>query len=117
MRDLIDLGNLVFDTLVSSHGVNPEDRMLFLYSITQGTEWYAGGDKFVRVLHTGVFTNFHDPEIERLSKEWTDQVDRAKAKIVAAEIEKLKAEPKQFKDGDTFEFWQNEGPWRDINLF
>lgn len=117
MNDLIDLGNLVFDALIHSHGANPEDRVLFLYSLTQGTEWHAGENKFVQVLPSGVVKNFEDSEIERLSKDWTDQIDLAKQAIAAQAMTKLKAEPKQFKNGDTFEFWQNEGPWRDINLF
>ena len=41
MKDLIDVGNLVFDRLVSDHGELSESRTLFLYGVTTGNTWFV----------------------------------------------------------------------------
>jgi hypothetical protein len=43
MKDIIDLGNLVFSQLVKSHGELEESRTLFLYGITVGSDWQVLG--------------------------------------------------------------------------
>ena len=39
MKDLIDLGNLVFNQLIKEHGEIEESRLLFIYGVTTGTQW------------------------------------------------------------------------------
>ena len=117
MRDLIDLGNLVFDRLVEVHSELPESRTLFLYGITQGSTWTViGTNKQLTITQEGVYKNFEDRVIETHHLTWTDLINSARKKKADAEVRKLKEEPKQFKDGDVIDFWKDEGPWREINI-
>ena len=103
MKDLIDVGNLVFDRLVSDHGELSESRTLFLYGVTTGNTWFVlDSAKWITIDPTGALKNFEDSVIEKIDEEW-------KSLLLAKEITKA-------KDGDTYEFWKNEGPWREISL-
>lgn len=119
MKDLIDLANKTFDVLIKNHGEEPEGRTLFLYSVSleNPQPWYViGTDKRVIIDRAGVTINFEDLEIIELTTAWQKLVNSAKnaqADKVLAQIKNQNFSP---KDGDTFDFWQNEGPWKEIKL-
>lgn len=119
MKDIIDLGNLVFDRLVEAHGETQESRMLFLYGITTGTAWQVlGSDKSVLVHSDGVTLNFEDLTISHLSSKW--QEIRAE-KDKAALAERLRRFREEYekpapRDGETFNMWSDPGTFREIRL-
>lgn len=119
MRDLIDLGNLVFDQLLAVHGEVPESRMLFLYGITTTTEWFViNSNKSLRIDAGGVTKNFNDPVIDNLSAQWValkQQVDYVRLERA---LNRMRAEfdrPAP-KDGDIWEFGNSNNSFRDINF-
>jgi hypothetical protein len=117
MKDLIDLGNLVFTQLVKEHGEIEESRTLFLYGVTSESIWHVlNSAKHVTVGRGGVSYNFEDSVLAELHKTWSDMIQQAKQRRAQEELKKMKGEQKQFRDGDTFQFWQNEEPWREINF-
>ena len=117
MKDIIDLGNLVFNQLVKSHGELEESRTLFLYGITVGSDWQVlGSVKVVIIDQTGVSINFEDQIITDVNSQWKQIITNRQGVKAAAELSKIKSNTKQFKDGETYEFWQNEGPWKEINF-
>jgi hypothetical protein len=117
MKDLIDVGNLVFDRLTQAHGEIAESRTLFLYGITIGNTWFVlESVKWVLIEPAGITKNFEDTVIEQVDAKWKAFL-LAKEQIVADKvIQQIKPKGSGPKDGDTFEFWQNETPWREINF-
>jgi hypothetical protein len=119
MKDIIDLGNMVFDRLIESHGESNESRTLFLYGITTSTKWSVlGSEKWVHVHAGGVSCNFEDPILSKLSSQW-QSIKAAQDKIELAErLKKFRAEYEKPspKDGDTFNFWSDSGAFREIKL-
>lgn len=119
MKDLIDLANLTFDILVKNHGEEPDSRTLFLYSVSsqQPQPWYViGSNKRVMINRSGVSINFEDTEISELTNSWKKIIadaELAKADKVLSQIKNQTFSP---KDGDTFNFWENDGPWKEIKL-
>lgn len=119
MKDIIDLGNLVFDRLIEAHGESNDSRMLFLYGITTATKWnIAGSDKWLLIHSDGVSTDLDDPIIAKLSSGWQATKE---AKDKAALAERLKRFREEYekpapKDGDTFNFWSDPGTFREIRL-
>jgi hypothetical protein len=119
MKDIIDLGNLVFDRLIEAYGETQESRMLFLYGITTSTSWSVlNSEKTILVQSEGVSLNFEDPVISKLSSQW--QSIRAE-KDKAALAERLRRFKEEYekpapKDGDTFNFWSDPGTFREIRL-
>lgn len=119
MKDLIDLGNKVFDILVKDHGEDPASRTLFLYAISVDNPqpWYVlGSDKRVMITQSGVSISFQDDAISSLNLEWTKLIDDKKAAQADQVLSKIKSQNFSPKDGDTFNFWENEGPWKEIKL-
>jgi hypothetical protein len=117
MNDLIDLGNLVFDELLKSHGEQPEGRELFLYSLTLGQPFYLiGSDKRIVITGDGVSKNFEDSEIDALNEKWKEQIRAARERIASEITKRIKSEDQQPKDGDIFNFWSGEGNWREIKF-
>ena len=116
MKDLIDLANAVFDSLVKNHGEQQDGRELFLYSITMDQRFHSlGTDKSSSVNGAGVTKNFEDPEIDVLDKQWKSQIQAHKERI-AREITKRMQPSHQPKDGDIFNFWSGEGNWKEIKM-
>jgi hypothetical protein len=119
MKDLIDLGNKVFDILVKDHGEDLTSRTLFLYAISVDSPqpWYVlGSDKRVMITQSGVSISFQDDAISSLNLEWTKLIDDKKAAQADQVLSKIKSQNFSPKDGDTFNFWENEGPWKEIKL-
>jgi hypothetical protein len=117
MKDLIDVGNLVFDRLTDAHGELAESRTLFLYGITVSTTWFIlDSAKWVLIEQSGVTKNFDDTVIDSVNSQW--QAHLLAKKSIAAEkvMQQIRPQESGPKDGDTFEFWQNETPWREINF-
>ena len=106
MQDVIDLGNRVFDQLVKVHGEHPDSRLLFLYGITMGTEWFIPGtNKSLIVSVGGVIKNFSDQTIELLDVEWKELVTRITQQRNDAALVRMRKEYEfTLKDGDTIEF-------------
>jgi hypothetical protein len=119
MKDIIDLGNKVFDRLIDAYGETAESRTLFLYGITTNTRWsIIGSDHWVLVQADGVFMDFEDPILSDLSQQWLAiRADQEKAET-AARLQKFKDEYTRPtpKDGDTFTFWSDGGTFREIRL-
>ena len=119
MKDIIDLGNMVFDRLIEAHGEIPESRILFLYGITTNTKWsMPGSDRWVLVYTDGVTANFEDPVLAELSAQWL-AIRSAQDQVAFAE--RLKRFREEYekpmpKDGDTFSFWSDPGTFREIRL-
>jgi len=119
MKDLIDLGNRVFDILIKDHGEDPESRTLFLYSLSIDSPqpWYVlGSDKRVMITQSGVSISFQDDAIASLNLEWTKLIEDKKSEHANRVLSKIKSQNFSPKDGDTFNFWENEGPWKEIKL-
>lgn len=116
MKDIIDLGNLVFDQLVKAHGELPESRTLFLYGITTGSDWVVlGTQKTVMIDKTGVTKNFEDPIIDSHHASWLEMTKRAEVSKAQEVLSKIKREDR-LKDGDIIEFGKSSGEWREINF-
>ena len=119
MKDIIDLGNMVFDRLIEAHGEIPESRILFLYGITTNTKWsMPGSDSWVLVYTDGVTANFEDRVLAELSAQW---LAIRSAQDQAAFAERLKRFREEYekpmpKDGDSFSFWSDPGTFREIRL-
>lgn len=116
MKDIIDLGNLVFNQLVKDHGETEESRLLFLYNITVNEPWIINITKTVQLSEAGVLINFEDSVISDLNAEWKQILFNRELAKADKQRESMNANINKFKDGDTFEFWQNETPWREINF-
>lgn len=119
MKDIIDLGNRVFDHLIEAHSELQESRTLFLYSITAGTTWFIlGTDKALTIEAGGVTKNFEDPKLDSLDAEWkTIKFQREHA--AAQKIKSLISPENQSNspsDGDILNFWGNEGEFREIKM-
>ena len=115
MKDIIDLGNLVFDQLVIEHGELEESRVLFLYDITKGNDWQVLNDiKVIRIDNSGVTKNFEDLVIEKLNDSWRSVVSQRDSIASAAISDQMKSQIKELKDGDIIEFGKSSGPWREI---
>jgi hypothetical protein len=119
MKDIIDLGNLVFDRLIEAHNEDPESRTLFLYGITTGTSWNViNSEKTLLIQSDGVVLNFEDVVISKLSSKWQQiRIEQDKAAL-AERLKRFKAEYEKPspKDGDTFNFWSDSGTFREIRL-
>ncbi len=119
MKDLIDLANKTFDVLIKNHGEDPESRTLFLYSVSleNPQPWYViGTDKRVIIDRAGVTINFEDLEIAELTTAWQKMINLAKAAQADKVLAQIKNQTFSPKDGDTFNFWQNDEPWKEIKL-
>lgn len=116
MKDIIDLGNLVFNQLINKHGEVEESRLLFLYNITVGEPWIINTNKVVQISETGVSISFDDSVISELQVQWKGLLFNKQEKAADNERAKMNAGVNRFKDGDTFEFWQNETPWKEIKF-
>lgn len=119
MKDIIDLGNSVFSHLVKEHGELEESRTLFLYGVTMGNTWFIlDSANWLIVEESGLTYNFDDPVIAKLNITWKDsnfQKELIAAQRIMKEISP-QANGVNPRDGDTFDFWNNETPWREINL-
>lgn len=119
MKDIIDLGNRVFDRLIEEHGETQESRTLFLYGITTSTKWsIIGSDKWVLVHADGVMINFEDDQLAALSNEWRSIRDEQDKAALADRLKRFREEYEKPtpKDGDTFDFWSGSGHFREIRL-
>lgn len=119
MKDLIDLANKTFDVLIKNHGEDPNSRTLFLYSISieNPQPWYViGTDKRVMIDKSGVSINFEEPEIVNLTETWQKLINAAKTIQADKLLSQIKNQNFSPKDGDTFNFWENDGPWKEIKL-
>ena len=119
MKDIIDLGNAVFNRLVEAHGEIQESRLLFLYGITTNTKWTLfSSDLWVLVHADGVTANFEDPVLADLSGQW---LTIRSAQDQAAFAKRLKQFREEYerpapKDGEIFSFWSDPGTFREIRL-
>lgn len=117
MKDIIDLGNKVFDNLIDKYGELSESRTLFLYGITMGTTWFIiNSTKTILIEENGIIKNFDDPIINDLNEQWKAvkfEKERRAANII---LSKIKGEGHTPKDGEIYNFWQNEEPFRDLNF-
>lgn len=117
MKDLIDVGNRVFDRLILAHGEMPESRTLFLYGITTGTTWtIIDSTKWINIEKTGITKNFEDSEIDQADRDWKFQLESQTQAAAQKIIDKIKPKNDGPRDGDTYEFWRNDGPWREIKF-
>jgi hypothetical protein len=117
MKDIIDVGNSVFDRLVSDHGELSESRTLFLYGITTGTTWFVlDSVKWITIDQAGIAKNFDDSVIEAVDRDWKNLLSAKDAANANKIIQQIKPKDNGPKDGDHYEFWKNEGPWREISL-
>lgn len=108
MKDVIDLGNLVFDRLVSSHGESQDSRILFLYDITINCKWNLSNSKdhWLLIDETGITKNFNDQVLDSLQKQWTTLKEQTENSKLNKKIEAMRSEfdrPAP-KDGDLWEF-------------
>ena len=106
MRDVIDLGNRVFDQIIKVHGESPESRVLFLYGITTNTEWFIPGtNKSLIVSIDGIHKNFADALLDSLNVEWKDLVTRITQKRNDDALSRMRKEYEfTLSEGDTIEF-------------
>jgi hypothetical protein len=119
MKDLIDLGNLVFSQLIKDHSEIEESRLLFLYGVTTSTRWNViNSSKWILVESTGLSKNFVDPILDNLDLEWKALKVKFDKAAIDLKLEKARAEydRPQPKSGDTFEFWSNSGSFREIKF-
>lgn len=117
MKDLIDLANLVFDQLVKDHNEIEESRALFLYSTTMDQTFFIiGSNKSININGSGVSKNFEDSVIDSLDQQWKSQIQAHKSRIASEIARSIKEPQKQPNDGDIFNFWGNEGEWREIKF-
>lgn len=117
MKDIIDLGNKVFDYLIDKHNELPESRTLFLYSITAGTPWYIINTNNVLIIEeAGITINFIDAELTIINDEWLAIQFEKKRKLANSILQKIKSETNSPREGDTYEFWKNEEPFRNITF-
>lgn len=116
MKDIIDLGNLVFDQLIAEHGELSESRTLFLYGITTNTTWQIlNSQKWVTITQEGVLKNFEDKAIDAYDRAWKKQLKTVEVDQARKVINAIKRED-NLKDGDIIEFGKSSGEWRNINL-
>ena len=117
MKDIIDLANLVFDELIKRHSEEPTGRELFLYTVTLNQRFYLiNSNKTIHISSSGISKNFEDQIIDDLDRQWKSQLQSTKEKLANEFLKRVKAENVQPKDGDVFNFWNNEGPWKEIKL-
>ena len=119
MKDLIDLGNLVFTQLIKEHGELEESRMLFLYGVTTSTRWTVlDSAKWVLIDRDGLLYNFEDSVLADLANTWTSISESMKAANVKKYLDKERSnyESSQPKPGEIREWFSQETPWREINL-
>lgn len=119
MRDLIDLGNQVFNVLKDKYGEIEESRMLFLYFITQKNRWdILGSNHWIVLDVSGIVKNFADPEIDQLNQEWLALKERVDYEFLVNKLNHLRKEYDRPapKDGDIWEFGANSGTFRDIYI-
>lgn len=119
MKDIIDLANAVFNHLVKEHGELEESRTLFLYGVTMGNMWFIiNSAKWITVEEPGVTCNFEDLAIIDIDRAWKNVKFEKEAIAAQKVIDQISPQARNTnpKDGDTFEFWNNETPWREINL-
>lgn len=119
MKDLIDLGNLVFNRLISDHGEIAESRLLFLYQLTTGTRWNVmNSNHWIMFDKTGVTKNFNDPVIDQLDAEWKSLKLQHDIEFLNRKLAILRAEYDRPapKDGEIWEFGGNSEPFRSLNF-
>lgn len=118
MKDIIDLGNRVFDRLTEAHGESNEARLLFLYGITVGNDWHIPGtNKVIRVSIDALSKNFSDPSIDEMFDSWRNAVANIDRDRNERALAKMRAEYEfQVKPGDVYEFGKSSGQWREVGL-
>jgi hypothetical protein len=119
MKDLIDLGNLVFNQLIKEHSEHEESRMLFLYGVTTGTQWSVlNSDKWLLIEPAGITKNFSDQTIDALTSEWQLLKNSHDQKAVDLKLARMRAEydRPQPKDGEVIEFWSGSSTFREIKF-
>lgn len=119
MKDLIDLGNLVFNQLIKEHSEHEESRMLFLYGVTTGTQWSVlNSDKWLLIEPAGITKNFSDQTIDALTREWQSLKNLHDQKAVDSKLARMRAEydRPQPKDGEIIEFWSGSNTFREIKF-
>lgn len=118
MKDIIDLGNRVFDRLIEAHGEAADARLLFLYGITVGNDWHIPGtNKVIRVAIDQLTKNFPDPAIDMLFESWRKTVATIDRDRNERALARMRAEYEfQVKPGDVYEFGKSSGSWREVGL-
>lgn len=118
MKDIIDLGNRVFDRLTEAHGESKEARLLFLYGITVGNDWHIPGtNKVIRVSIDVLSKNFSDPLIDEMFDSWRNAVANIDRDRNERALVKMQAEYEfHVKPGDVYEFGKSSGSWREVGL-
>lgn len=119
MKDLIDLGNLVFNRLVSDYGETEESRRLFLYQITTMTKWHVmNSNHWILFERTGVTKNFSDQVIDQLDVEWKALKLAVDMDFLNRKLAVLRSEfdRKAPKDGEIWEFGTSNGSFRSLNF-
>ena len=116
MKDLIDLGNLVFNQLLSDHGELPESRTLFLYGITTGSTWTVlNSQKLLTITQDGISKNFEDKAIDAYDRAWKKQLKEAEIERARQITRAIKREDTP-REGDIIEFGKSSGEWRNIDF-
>lgn len=119
MKDLIDLGNLVFNQLIKDHSEIEESRMLFLYGVTTSTQWSVlNSDKWLLIEPAGITKNFSDQTIDDLNLEWKSLKNSHDQKVVDLKLARMRSEydRPQPKDGEIIEFWSGSNTFREIKF-
>lgn len=117
MRDIIDLGNLVFDQLIKSHGEIPDSRMIFLYGVTTGTTWFIfNTNKIVTITSAGVETNFEDQVIIAVNDKWQEVLNQRKINWAIAQKAKLYKDEVDLTSDGMIEWGTGETQFREINF-
>lgn len=120
MKDIIDLGNLVFDELILNHNELDESRILFLYVVSTNSKWHLfdNSQHWILIENTGITKNFNNKKIDELSNTWLNKHNKIEQN---RNIAKIKNMQKEFdkpapKDGDIWEFGKSSGSFKNINL-
>jgi hypothetical protein len=118
MKDIIDLGNKVFDRLLEAHGETTDARLLFLYGITVGNDWHIPGtNKVVHIAMDSVSKNFPDQVIDGLFETWRMTIATIDHDRNERALARMRSEYEfQVKPGDVYEFGKSSGQWREVGL-
>lgn len=119
MKDLIDLGNQVFNVLKERHNEIEESRMLFLYFLTEKKTWsIINSTKTILIEKDGITKNFSDSKIDALNLEWLSLKQQVDYTFLTNKIARLRAEfdrPAP-KDGDVWEFGGSGGTFKNMKF-
>ena len=115
--NLVDIGNRVFDQLVSSHGEDPTERLNFFHCIMSGQPWFLKSwtkdnpDARLSISKEGIWFGLEDAVIDELNLQiralGQTKLENEQADYIKGErAEREKAE-KMLKDGAIYNFWEN----------